>query len=112
MPLPWILRSVVKQHSTQYLTSSIVRRTITGKLLWTTNGRKRKQNIGEKGHFTDKGEDATINVKYIFRMGYSNRDMRSLTSVLVAIVAPTMTICRRDRITKFITRTSVFGSKN
>jgi len=109
MPLPWILRSVVKQHTTQYRTSSIVRGTITGKFLWTTNGRKRKQNIGEKGHFTDQGEYTTINVKYISTMGYSNRDMGSLTSVLVDIVAPTMTISLGDRITEFITRIFAVG---
>jgi hypothetical protein len=38
--------------------------------------------------------------------------MGSLTAVFVAIVAPTMTMSLRDRITEFITRTSVFGSKN
>jgi hypothetical protein len=52
------------------------------------------------------------NLKYIFTMGYSNRDLESLTAVLVAVETPTMTRSLRDRIREFVNRTPVFGSKN
>ena len=44
-------------------------------------------------------------------MDYSNRDLGSMTAVFVAAVAPTMTVSLWDRVTEFIIRTSVFGSK-